>query len=77
MAANTDLSRTSNRAITRALMYGIGHPDFIAECKADFFGRMEAMKQVRDPEVSRYNLEQLRNGKFDFIVTRGDVCKRK
>lgn len=70
MAANTDLSRTSNRAITRALMYGIGHPDFIAECKADFFGRQKAMKLVRNPEVSRRNLEALRNGTLIFITTR-------
>ena len=70
MAANTDLRGTSNRAITRALMYGIGHPDFIAECKADFFGRMSMMQQVRDPEVSRHNLEALRNGKLNFIITR-------
>ena len=70
MAANTDLRGTSNRAITRALMYGIGHPDFIAECKADFYGRMDAMNKVRDPEVSRHNLEALRNRKFNFITTR-------
>ena len=75
--ANTDLSRTSNRAITRALMYGIGHPDFIAECKADFFGRQKMMKQVRDPAVSKHNLEALRNGKLNFIVTGGDLCKTK
>jgi len=70
MAANTDLRGTSNRAITRALMYGIGHPDFIAECKADFFGRQKMMNQVRDPEVSRHNLEQLKNGTLNFITTR-------
>jgi len=51
-------------------MYGIGHPDFIAECKADFYGRMEAMNKVRDPAVSRHNLEALRNGKLNFIITR-------
>ncbi len=68
--ANTDLSRTSNRARTRALMYDIGHPDFIEECKADFFNSMKMITRVRDPEVSRYNLEALKNRKFNFITTR-------
>ena len=68
--ANTDLSRTSNRARTRALMYDIGHPDFIEECKADFFNSMKMIARVRDPENSRHNLEALRNGKLNFIITR-------
>jgi len=51
-------------------MYEIGHPDFIAECKTDFFNSMKMITRVRDPEVSRHNLEALRNGTLNFITTR-------
>jgi len=69
MAINVNLKQTSAQLVSAALMKGKGSPEFIAECKADFHERMAMIARVRDPAVSRHNLEQLRNGNFNFIVT--------
>ena len=69
MAINVNLKQTSAQLVSAALMQGKGSPDFIAECKADFHERMAMISRVRDPNVSRHNLEALRNGKLNFIIT--------
>ena len=69
MAINVNLKQTSAQLVSAALMKDKGSPEFIAECKADFHSRMKMIARARDPSVSRHNLEQLRNGNFNFIVT--------
>ena len=53
----------------RALILGVGTPEFINQCKAEFKVGQELVGRRRDPEVSRSNLEALRNGSLDFEVT--------
>jgi hypothetical protein len=69
MAINVNLKQTSAQLVSAALMQGKGSPEFVAECKEDFFARMKMIEKVRDPNVSKHNLEALRNGKLNFIVT--------
>ena len=53
----------------RALILGVGTPEFINQCKAEFEVGQKLVSRRRDPEVSRSNLEALRNGSLDFEVT--------
>lgn len=69
MVINVNLKQTSAQLVSAALMQDRGTPEFIAECKAEFHSRMKMIARVRDPEVSRHNLEALRNGKLNFIIT--------
>ena len=73
MAINLNL-RGSNaaeyRAFGDALVFGIGDPEYVKQCNEEFYSRMKMITRVRDPEVSRHNLEQLRNGTLNFITTR-------
>ena len=72
MEINVNLKQTSAQLVSAALMQDRGTPEFIASCKAEFHERMEMIVRVRDPAVSRHNLEALRNGKLNFIVTGGN-----
>jgi len=53
----------------RALMLGVGTEEFINQCKAEFRVGQELVSRRRDPEVSRDNLEALRDGSLNFEVT--------
>ena len=53
----------------RALILGVGSEEFINQCKAEFEGGQKLVGRVRDTEVSRSNLEALRNGSLNFEVT--------
>ena len=57
----------------RALILGVGTPEFINQCKAEFEVGQELVGRVRDPEISKRNLEALRSGSLNFIVTRGGL----
>ena len=52
-----------------ALMLGVGTPEFINQCKAEFDIGQEMVGRRRDSDVSRSNLEALRNGSLNFIIT--------
>ena len=60
--------KTHGQTVSDALMNDAGSPEFVEECKADFFKRLEMMKKRRCPMVSKHNLEALRTGKLNFIV---------
>ena len=53
----------------RALILGVGTPEFIEQCKAEFEIGQKLVSKVRDPRVSRANIKALRNGSLDFEVT--------
>ena len=53
-----------------ALILDQGSPEFIAECIAEFEVGVKLGMRRRDPEISKRNLEALRNGSLNFIVTR-------
>ena len=53
----------------RALILDQGSPEFIAECIAEFEVGVKLGMRRRDPQVSKNNLEALRNGSLDFEVT--------
>lgn len=56
----------------RALMLGVGSPEFIKQCEDEFKIGQELVNKVRDPEVSKRNIEALRNGSLEFEVTYAD-----
>ena len=60
------------RAFGDALVFGIGTPEYVKQCNEEFYSRMKMITRVRDPSVSRKNLEALKNGTLNFITTRGD-----
>ncbi len=73
MAINLNLrgsKAAQYRAFGDALVFGIGEPEYVKQCCDEFYNRMAMITRVRDPEVSRYNLESLRNGTLNFITTR-------
>jgi len=75
MAINLNLrgsKAAEYRAFGDALVFGIGDPEYVKQCTEEFYSRMKMITRVRDPEVSRHNLEQLKNGTLNFITTRGD-----
>ena len=53
----------------RALMLGVGSPEFIKQCEDEFKIGQELVNRVRDPDISRRNLEALRSGSLEFEVT--------
>ena len=53
----------------RALILDQGSPEFIKQCKSEFEAGVRLGSRRRDPEVSRRNLEALRNGSLNFEVT--------
>ena len=55
----------------RALILGVGTEEFIEQCKAEFSVGQELVSRRRDPEVSKSNLDKLRNGSLKFEVTYG------
>ena len=57
----------------RALILGVGTPEFINQCKAEFEVGQKLVGRVRDREVSRANREALRNGSLNFIITRNGL----
>jgi len=72
MPLNVDLRGShgvSDRAFGEALVNGIGTAEYVKECREEFYNRMAMITRVRDPESSRHNLEALRNGKLNFIIT--------
>ena len=54
----------------RALILAVGTEEFINQCKAEFEIGQRLVSKVRDPRVSKSNLEALRDGSLDFIITR-------
>ena len=56
----------------RALILGVGTPEFIKQCEDEFRVGQELVSRVRDPEVSRSNLEALKDGSLNFEVTYAD-----
>lgn len=54
----------------RALILGVGSPEFIKQCEDEFRVGQKLVSRRRDPEVSKNNLEALRNGSLNFIITR-------
>ena len=75
MVINLNL-RGSKAAQYRAFgdaLVGIGEPEYVKQCTEEFYSRMAMITRVRDPEVSRHNLEALRNRKFNFITTRNVI----
>ena len=57
--------------VSLALIHGEGSEEFIQTCKDEFWIGQKLMQRVRDPEVSRRNLEALRNGSLNFEITKG------
>jgi len=53
----------------RALILGVGTEQFIEQCKAEFRVGQELVSRRRDPDVSKGNLEALRNKSLNFEVT--------
>lgn len=53
----------------RALILGVGTEQFIEQCKAEFRVGQELVSRRRDPDVSKGNLEALRNGSLNFEVS--------
>lgn len=53
-----------------ALILNVGTPEFIKQCEDEFKIGQELVNRVRDPEVSRRNLEALRSGSLDFEVSK-------
>ena len=53
----------------RALILGVGTEEFINQCKAEFEVGQKLVSRRRDPEVSKANLEALRDGSLNFEVT--------
>ena len=57
----------------RALILGVGTEEFINQCKAEFRVGQKLVSKVRDPDISRANIEALRNGSLNFITTRNGL----